>query len=72
VDELLAYFDFAVVEQCFQYDECDRFSPFVDAGKVVFEVEYHLETDEFCPEAIALGFSAMRKRLDLRVWRRPC
>jgi len=33
--ELLGAFDFAVVEECFQYEECDSFKPFVEAGKAV-------------------------------------
>ncbi|KXS18615.1 glycoside hydrolase family 114 protein, partial [Gonapodya prolifera JEL478] len=37
IPELYPYFDFAVVEQCAQYNECDLASPFVSAGKAVFE-----------------------------------
>jgi hypothetical protein len=40
VHALLPSFDFAVVEQCFQYDECDLYEPFVAAGKAVLEAEY--------------------------------
>src|SRR2546423_58618 len=38
VRKLARAFDFAVVEQCFQYDECRAFSPFVRKRKAVFEV----------------------------------
>jgi hypothetical protein len=71
--ELLGHFDFAVVEECFQYAECDLFKPFVDAGKAVFEAEYELPTEKFCAEAKALGFSAIRKGLELfaKPWE-PC
>ncbi|MEA2316350.1 MAG: hypothetical protein QOD44_539 [Solirubrobacteraceae bacterium] len=65
-------FDWALNEQCFQYDECDRLRPFVRAGKAVFNVEYELDTAAFCPRARALGFMSMRKRLDLDAWREPC
>ena len=64
--QLLGNFDFAIVEQCFQYDECGLYEPFVDAGKAVFEAEYELE-----PAALlrrrgeALDFSAIRKSYDL-------
>ncbi|KXS18740.1 glycoside hydrolase family 114 protein, partial [Gonapodya prolifera JEL478] len=34
---LLPWYDFAVVEQCAQYDECALSSPFINAGKAVFE-----------------------------------
>lgn len=35
VETLHPYFDFAVVEQCFQYKECKRYTPFVEHGKAV-------------------------------------
>jgi hypothetical protein len=66
-------FDFAVVEQCFQYHECGRFSPFIAAGKAVFEAEYELAPRRYCERAKALRFSAVRKSYDLRArpWE-PC
>jgi hypothetical protein len=72
VRDLLPYFDAALNEQCFQYDECNRLRPFVTAGKAVFTVEYKLELGEFCPKAADLGFTSMRKKLSLRAWRDPC
>jgi hypothetical protein len=63
--ELLHAFDFAVVEECFQYHECGFFKPFVEAGKAVFEAEYELPPKRFCPQAKTLGFSAIRKGLEL-------
>ena len=65
-------FDLAVVEQCFQYRECDRLEPFTRAGKPVLVAEYGLPTARFCARANATGLMAMRKRLDLDAWRRPC
>jgi hypothetical protein len=72
VRDLLPYFDVALDEQCFQYDECNRLRPFVNAGKAVFTVEYRLKLAEFCAQAAALGFNSMKKKLGLGVWRRPC
>ena len=46
--QLVGNFDFAIVEECFQYEECGRFKPFVEAGKAVFEAEYELPTSKFC------------------------
>jgi hypothetical protein len=71
--KLAGRFDFAVVEQCFQFHECGRFSPFVSAGKAVFEAEYEIAPSAYCDRATALGFSAIRKSFDLtaRPWR-PC
>ncbi|CAG6398284.1 endo alpha-1,4 polygalactosaminidase [Actinacidiphila cocklensis] len=72
VPQLLGDFDFSVDEQCAQYGECERLSPFVAAGKPVFHVEYELAPAEFCPAVRKLGFSSMRKHLALDAWREPC
>ncbi len=69
---LAPWFDFAVNEECAKYDECDRLRVFTAAGKPVFHVEYELAVDRFCPASRQLGFSSMRKRVDLDAWREPC
>ena len=33
VQQLVGAFDFAIVEECFQYEECGYFEPFVEAGQ---------------------------------------
>jgi hypothetical protein len=73
VGQLVGSFDFAIVEECFLYEECGTYKPFVEQGKAVFEAEYELEPDQFCAAAEALGFSAVRKSYDLfaRPWQ-PC
>jgi hypothetical protein len=65
-------FDFAVLEQCFEYDECASARPFLRAGKGVYDAEYALTTSEFCAQAQQLGVNAIRKRLGLGAWRRTC
>ena len=72
IPQLVTDFDFAVNEQCAEYDECERLVPFVKAGKAVFHVEYELDPEEFCPRARQLGLSSMRKEYELGVWRRAC
>ncbi|MGW7053231.1 endo alpha-1,4 polygalactosaminidase [Streptomyces sp. NPDC054887] len=72
ITELVGDFDFAVNEECAQYDECAALAPFVKAGKAVLHVEYALPAGDFCARSTALGLSSMRKKLDLGVWRRPC
>ncbi|MFJ9426956.1 endo alpha-1,4 polygalactosaminidase [Streptomyces sp. NPDC101249] len=72
IPQLLAHFDFAVNEECAQYGECARLTPFIEAGKAVFHVEYKEKNSAFCAESRRLGLSSMRKRLDLDVWRQPC
>lgn len=71
VGRLLGAFDFAIVEQCFQYRECGLYEPFVHAGKAVFEAEYELAPSDYCKAAASLGFSAIGKSYDLfaRPWR---
>lgn len=65
-------FDFAVNEQCFQYRECERLKPFVDAGKNVIIIEYKKPLGAFCDKADDLGMVAMKKKLSLKAWRQPC
>jgi hypothetical protein len=72
VKTLVPYFDFALDEQCFQYDECSKLKPFINAGKPVFEVEYHLDTSAFCPQANALNFNSLKKNLALDATREAC
>jgi len=72
VNDLIPYFDFALDEQCFQYNECDTLVPFINAGKAVFEVEYKLSTGSFCPQANSLNFNSMQKHLSLDAWRLAC
>jgi hypothetical protein len=72
VRALVRYFEFAVVEECFQYEECERVLPFVRARKAVFAIEYRLPRSRFCAQARRLGIVAIRKRLDLRGWRLAC
>lgn len=71
--KLVGQFDFAVVEQCFQYRECGQYLPFVQNGKAVFTVEYERPRSAFCSRAMKLNFSAIGKEYDLfaRPWR-PC
>lgn len=67
IGDLEGYFDFAINEQCFIYDECDLLAPFIDANKPVFHVEYAAEyvdntagaRDDLCVAAAGLQFSTL-------------
>ncbi|MFF4493328.1 endo alpha-1,4 polygalactosaminidase [Streptomyces sp. NPDC001546] len=72
IPELLGDFDFAVNEQCAEYEECDRLTPFVKADKAVFHVEYERSPKEFCTGSKKLNLSSMQKKYDLDAWRKPC
>jgi hypothetical protein len=76
--DLLADFDWAMVEDCFAADECSQFAPFVAAGKAVFAAEYTDEwrldrfVSEVCPQAVTLGFRLLLKDRDLDAWQHDC
>lgn len=72
VADLGPYFDWALNEECFSYDECDLLTPFIHSGKAVFGVEYELDTGDFCPQANALDFDFLKKHWDLDAWRVAC
>ncbi len=70
VAELVDDFDWALNEQCFQYQECEYLLPFIQQRKAVFGVEYldqpdALDPATYCPEANTLGFAWLEKTFDL-------
>ncbi|HWK29997.1 MAG TPA: endo alpha-1,4 polygalactosaminidase [Solirubrobacter sp.] len=71
VAQLQPDFDFAIVEQCYQYNECDLTAPFTKAGKAVLVTEYS-GSSSYCSRANAAGIMAMTKHLSLDAWRQPC
>ena len=72
VAELAGLFDFAVVEQCAEFGECEGLAAFVERDKPVFHAEYDLPVSEFCAESRRLGLSSIRKRVELDAWRETC
>jgi endo-alpha-1,4-polygalactosaminidase (GH114 family) len=76
VDDLLPYFDYAVVEQCFQYHYCTAhpgpgWDAFIAQGKPVFEVEYRVPPRKFCAQANSLGFSSIHKARNFSLFAQP-
>jgi hypothetical protein len=66
VPDLAPYFDYAINEQCQQYNECTSYTAnFINAGKTVFQVEYKLHLDKFCPQANSANRNAILKDFDL-------
>jgi hypothetical protein len=72
VRDLVRDFDFAVNEQCFEYNECQHLLPFIEAGKPVFHTEYGLPLDEFCEQANDHRFSSIKKSSHLDSPREDC
>ncbi|MEO0494033.1 MAG: endo alpha-1,4 polygalactosaminidase [Actinomycetota bacterium] len=67
VPHLVDVYDFAVNEECFNYDECETLLPFIEAGKPVFHVEYdeRFLDDGGCAHTTSLGFQSLFLPLDL-------
>ena len=65
-------FDFAINEQCFQYQECEVLLPFIDQNKAVLGAEYEIGTEEFCKEANRLTFSWLKMGYELAGERISC
>lgn len=69
IPELVDDFDFAVNEQCVEYDECDVYAAFVAAGKPIFGAEYSddavSDPERACSVAEAAGISALILPVDL-------
>ncbi len=79
IPTLLPYFDMALNESCYQYNECTTaqngsygYDQFVSAGKAVFGVEYTGKTTTFCPKANAANFNWLKKTLALDATRTAC
>jgi endo-alpha-1,4-polygalactosaminidase (GH114 family) len=73
IKELSAYYDFALNEECFTYDECDELLPFIEQNKsvliAVYEDKYisniNGERDKICEESLEKGFSTLVLPLEL-------
>jgi hypothetical protein len=65
VSSLVGDFDFALNEQCMEYDECDSLMPFIHANKAVFNCEYNTSLSAMCSQAATRHFSSIKKSLDL-------
>jgi len=72
VNQLVTHFDWAINEECFNYNECDPYRAFIQANLAVFQVEYALATNRFCPQANTMKLSSMRKHLQLDDWAQTC
>ncbi|WP_229815799.1 endo alpha-1,4 polygalactosaminidase [Bacterioplanes sanyensis] len=80
VAELEPLYDFAVNEQCHEYQECDVLTAFSDNNKAVFNAEYketYIEDEAkrqtICERSVTLGISSLFLPLDLDdSFRLPC
>jgi len=71
-EALVDFFDFAINEECHEYDECDILKSFTDAGKAVFNAEYaqryinnKQKRSKMCSESFSLKMYTLILPLDL-------
>ncbi|KAK0615099.1 glycoside hydrolase superfamily [Bombardia bombarda] len=80
VTDVLPLVQFAVNEQCAQYESCDTFSAFIKANKPVFHIEYPsdaptisaTESRSACSAPGTSKFSTVLKTMDLTGWVEYC
>lgn len=73
--ELVSEFDWALVESCYRYGECQLHQPFRRAGKAVFVIEYVQNPRlraRFCTAARNDGYGLIFKRRKLDGWLVRC
>jgi hypothetical protein len=63
VPSILSTFDWALVEQCYEYSECMPYGQFISAGKAVWDVEYNNSPN--CTQASQMHLNAQLRDLDL-------
>ena len=59
IPQMVDLYDFAVNEQCAQYNECGRYQPFLDQDKAVLNVEYKTNK-RWCSNARNLGIRSIQ------------
>lgn len=76
VKDLVKFFDFAVVEQCYAQGWCKQFDVYTNANRLVVDVEYYHNQQRFlggnCSEAAKNHDTAMLKKLELTAWILTC
>ncbi|NOX59452.1 MAG: endo alpha-1,4 polygalactosaminidase [Planctomycetes bacterium] len=63
IGDLLAYYDFAVNEQCHEFDECNVYDAFVEAGKPVLNAEYAARFVEDAADRVQMCAAALQQGL---------
>ena len=72
IPQLVTIFDWALSEECMEFNECDTLAPFIKAGKAVFHVEYKGSQSSICAQAKTLKFDTLIKHLLLDAWLQAC
>lgn len=72
VPQLVDDFDWLLVEQCMDFDECDLVRPFAAQDKAIFLVQYDTPIDEACADPINDVATMIVKTLDLDATIQTC
>ncbi len=72
IPDLVSSMDGAVNEECVRYKECPKLSPWIQAGKPVFHVEYAGVLADVCKVTKPLGLQTIMKHLDLGSFIQRC
>jgi hypothetical protein len=75
LNALAPWFDWALNEECYPYDECAAYAGnFLQQGKAVFHAEYATadKLGEVCAVTQPLQISTILKKLDLDAWQATC
>ena len=72
--DVLVNMDWAVNEECYQWNECSLLNQVISDGKPVFQIEYggQSKADQICPLSNAAGFSSLIKNLELDEFEISC
>ena len=77
--DLEPYFDWALAEECVEYDECHKYRRFLDEGKAVLHAEYGDTRSEarqkrstVCRDQSRRGFSTLIKTYAVDAWFERC
>lgn len=72
IAQLEPWFDWALNEECYDYNECGGYSAFVNAGKAVWIAEYRTLTTSMCGNAATNHYNLASYDLDLSGQRSTC
>jgi len=71
IAELAPWFEFVILESCFEQGWCELAAPFIQADKAVFDIEY-TPISPHCESAAEQAITLVQKRLNLDGWIKTC
>lgn len=71
ISELEPWFDFVLLESCYEQGWCEKSLPFIEAGKAVIDIEYTPITT-YCADTDELSITVIEKRRELDAELQSC